>query len=170
MTDSVTWVFNHFLLFWEDECGRLRYYCPRWIERVRLPKSYNVSLYSCSTCGQQYGDNRRYGQPTVLRCRDCDLKIQAQRQWERRLKARARHIPKVCENCKAEMSAQRRSKRYCSTKCRVNALRKRRTEASPDRHSPGIVHIDTKIGERPITEMGRAGQAGPVLGACAGGD
>jgi hypothetical protein len=103
---------------WEDEAGRwwaqpegLRFEDGPWPVYVRW----------CGSCHQRYA---MYGGIRVWRCQACERERRTRKQRARR--AQRRCVSTSCEHCGvAPLQAHRRSRRYCSARCRVAAYRSR---------------------------------------------
>jgi hypothetical protein len=127
--------------------GRACY--PRWIkvelvEDVRRPgiarvvhglvptdgEEIEVRLCRCSfpDCASVYALFNRPGADPD-RCRQCDRAYLTSRQRYHRLVNRQHRVRRQCSHCGRPMEAERTSKRYCSTACRVAAHRKAKGEA-----------------------------------------
>jgi hypothetical protein len=70
------------------------------------------------------------------RCSDCQRASASRRQRERRAQSRAHQLAQRCARCGCEMSPQRVTRRFCSTACRVAALRRSRAYARIEEPSP----------------------------------
>ena len=117
--------------------GRLLLYFPDWI-RVRVTRepdgwiarpldfdaetSWLVQRQICP-CGAVYPVTRHFGWSS--HCYHCTRRRRTDRQRERRRAARAL-TPQTCQQCGAPVVAQRRTRRYCSGRCRMAASRTRR--------------------------------------------
>jgi hypothetical protein len=110
---------------WEDEAGRW------WAqpEGVRFDDGpWPVYVRWCGYCHQRYA---MYGGIRVWRCQACERERRTRKQRARRTQHRC--VSTNCEHCGVVLQAHRRSRRYCSTRCRVAAYRLRvaRTQICP---------------------------------------
>jgi hypothetical protein len=116
--------------------GRL--YAPRTSTDAwdRTRQTQKVTKYRIVTCG--------CGQPFIAhdgRMKTCEAcKAHAQQKRRTRRTAEAQQLPTPCIQCGQRLTAQRRTKVYCSRACQQQAYRARRalrTEVTPDQHGSG---------------------------------
>jgi hypothetical protein len=101
---------------WTDDCGRT-FATP---DDVRVEQPWRVTILRCAFCHTDYATvNVR-----AWRCAACERRRRTSKQRIRR--ASRRVLPIACLHCAAPLSARRVTRRYCSPRCRVAALRSRR--------------------------------------------
>jgi hypothetical protein len=123
-----------------------------------IPKVYDVKSHSfnrikcrptiCRVCGEQfylgyrahsgwYADplGSNYSEGSHYCSEACLTKPYNAKRNERRQKKAARHrkelASRTCEVCNQPLEPRRSTRRYCSTKCRVAAMRKRNAKVDP---------------------------------------
>ena len=93
-------------------------------ERYLSQRYLDWRLLRCP-CGKAYEVPYWSRRTKLRRCPDCDKKVLADRQRRRRQQRRAAELRHTCEGCGTAMKPERRTRRYCSTTCRVAAFRRR---------------------------------------------
>ena len=116
--------------------GRL--YAPRtsvdaWGRTRHTQKVTKYRIVACA-CGQPFiaHDGR------MKTCEACQAHAQRERRTHHT--AKAQRFPTTCIQCSQRLTAQRRTKLYCSHACQQQAYRERRslmTEVTQDQHGSG---------------------------------
>jgi hypothetical protein len=99
---------------------------PIYPPEPRLPR--NAYRWTCSHCQSGFFSTftKRGRQYCSDRCLSAAAKaVQARHIAERAERRRAARAGLACAHCGAELAARRASRRYCSGRCRVAALRQR---------------------------------------------
>jgi len=139
-TDSVTWLDmrNRELLVID---GQFRW-SPRWIP-IRVIENgppclaalwkngddqepLRIAVLTCR-CGMQFAvrhyDRGARGEDPCTICRDCDKKRLAESQKRARDTKRKGALRGVCDFCGNPMEPNRRTRKFCSPKCRIASFR-----------------------------------------------
>src|SRR5262245_12478807 len=89
------------------------------------PDLLNVRFGRCA-CGIEFAFADRIGYLPPKCCKSCDQRQRAASQRNRRMRQRASELAQVCAHCGGKLAAQRRTRKYCCSACRVAALRESR--------------------------------------------